>query len=696
MKLPKLFLIIFIHSLFEINISYSQWVSTNGPINDTEVKAILRHDSTDYISVFGCGIFTKNINDSIWNQISHYWFDEYLLIGDSLLFTAQLESSGFFIYDDTYFADLSKGFELHETSFGFSNDNELDISKEHIYVKARDVIYRVNLDGSSSTKISQGLPTATIPYDPSLFINSFVVTDNHILCGTKIGLYISNIDSINWVKYNEGLSSEYIDIVAFNKNDYYCVIDNRLFQSDDFGDSWTLLFETNSRIIDLQIDDDALYCLTSTDGSYSSFDEGLTWNPINSNLTNLKINEITKLGNDLIYISAKNGIYTWINNSLSDLNKGLVCSNVRELEYSEDKAIALVNWKSIDIYDKNKWNDVKTPGTINRRFHLVKIGKEYIVISVKENKPSLSYSTNNGETWNYFENDPPLNDDSRYIVEIFGDTIIVGTDETNKIFYTDNFGSTWNEISVPTNFSNCTREILKYNSNIYVTGCGHREIISLNNNFEINEIAGNLPDFSVEKMVCTNDHIYAKLFDGNLYRNNLLDKIWVRIAENPNEIESIYTRINDFVTMDSILFIATNKGVYTSVDNGLNFIEYNDGLFNTNTTSISMNNDTVFVGTAGNGVWKRKISRDEFIVDHQDIVNINSYIYPNPANFFIKVKGAELNETTYTIINTYGQKEMQTISNDGIINIGSLAQGIYILNYELRGENISQKFIIQR
>lgn len=71
--------------------------------------------------------------------------------------------------------------------------------------------------------------------------------------------------------------------------------------------------------------------------------------------------------------------------------------------------------------------------------------------------------------------------------------------------------------------------------------------------------------------------------------------------------------------------------------------------------------------------------------------NINSYLFPNPSNNFIKISNL-INGANYTIFNIMGEEIMSGIYNNKI-NISTLTTGTYFIKYKVENETKFTKFI---
>ena len=110
----------------------------------------------------------------------------------------------------------------------------------------------------------------------------------------------------------------------------------------------------------------------------------------------------------------------------------------------------------------------------------------------------------------------------------------------------------------------------------------------------------------------------------------------------------------------------------------------------------------VLVGIAGqeeifllrvdaNGCIDQFGCEEDLLLDTDEIFNNldrNISIYPNPANDELHIDMHELNDLTYTIINSQGQAlQVGTIHRGNtVLNVSSLSGGMYLIKFEDEGQ----------
>jgi len=138
---------------------------------------------------------------------------------------------------------------------------------------------------------------------------------------------------------------------------------------------------------------------------------------------------------------------------------------------------------------------------------------------------------------------------------------------------------------------------------------------------------------------------------------------------------------------------AGTGGIYLSNDNGANWTNFSDGLYNTNVSSIAKMGGDLYVGTYWGGVWKRAVTTVT-AVPSVKLVYDKLNIYPNPANEHITVTtstGGKL-----TIRNITGQLVYSETLITGTVQINTTGfpNGVYSVQL-IEGNKVrTEKLII--
>lgn len=312
----------------------------------------------------------------------------------------------------------------------------------------------------------------------------------------------------------------------------------------------------------------------------------------------------------------------------------------------------------VDPNDRNNWdtpiafdpqdNDIVYYGT-NRLYRSTDAAASWIAIS-----PDL---TNGPSTGN-------LNFGSLTSIDVSpldSDVIYVGADDGN-VWGTTDGGINWMQLSttLPNRWVTRVRASLLNADEVYVTFSGYRfgenegsVFVSQNNGQDWTELSTDLPDIPV------------------------------------NDIE-----IDDFGN----LFIATDIGVLSSDNNGNSWEPFDDNMPPVVVTDIHIDQASqyMYAGTYGRSMYKVDISDNALSNEEVELMATSLKIFPNPAENEINVSvGDSTFVGSLSIYNMLGQLKIDSVLSAGesLVDITSLASGMYIVQAEVGGKTLSQKLI---
>jgi len=273
--------------------------------------------------------------------------------------------------------------------------------------------------------------------------------------------------------------------------------------------------------------------------------------------------------------------------------------------------------------------------------------------------------------------------DSIFIVDIATQSgIVFVLDYEYKLYRSNDFGASWENIS-PQNVQDYFSELHVDGSSIFIGG----NIESNTSRLYVSEDTGNVwKPFTFEigdetiwpAMFARKGNTIFTATDEKIYRSFDNGGLWEELLNGPDfeegcplcEIEQLFTsdsmvfavEWNDYyvskrlhVTLDngttweivdfgypssgffagftwyiSILNILMaldyygNEGIYVSFNGGHSSVLFNDGLNTTNVRDIVSDDDYLYAGTGGNGVWRRNIA-DLNTVSTQSILQTREY-----------------------------------------------------------------------
>ncbi len=152
-------------------------------------------------------------------------------------------------------------------------------------------------------------------------------------------------------------------------------------------------------------------------------------------------------------------------------------------------------------------------------------------------------------------------------------------------------------------------------------------------------------------------------------------------------------------SVNNTVYLAARNAVYYTNDDMSSWQLFSSGLPHSQIMDIKVNNaeNHVLIATYGRGVWRSPVDGESLEVE--DIAESSSpvYIYPNPAQDFVKLS-VTIEETVEAQILSLDGKLIQTqnfeaITTDTQIDVSGLAQGIYIIQLTSPTHLITKKII---
>jgi photosystem II stability/assembly factor-like uncharacterized protein len=672
---------------------YSQWIQTDGPYGNVSVSSIISGNSQHYAAT-SCGLFLTNSTTSQWKLVSDINLRVFDQRGDSIFFG----NNGIFLLrlSDENQEAVSKGL--------FGQIYAIKAADTCLYAGVERLgFYKSNGFSDVWTAHNQGLPTDTFDIPPKYgggkyyvrYVHSIETYSGRLFCGTNKGVYKSGTENIVWAESSNGLPKQPVNILKAIDNKIFAVINNALWVSSDTGSSWSELFNAPSKIQSVSKFDNIYYVSTSLNGIFNS-KGGLTiWNSMNSGLTDLNIRTLQQIDGNLVCGSATGGFHYWNDETWNTNNSGIICSSIYSVSVTSDAIFANDRNHVYISKNGNTWEDI-SPDVQYDFFCAVVASDDIIFLSVEYNssswpfdKPFILYTIDNGQTWLKLNKVPFARDDP---YQIYYDSGILYAREDELMYYTNNLGTTWHDLSLPFTFCNGFNDFIVFNGQPFALACGSSELLKLSGSSWILSNTGLPENRNIYSLAHSSDALYAFVSYYGMYVSQDLGLSWVSATKGL----TFEWGFSSFAYIDNNIFIGSPKGVNYTDNYGQNWKSLNDGLVNKNVRSIAIFNDTLFAGTARNGIWKHDL-KSIHLSSMESQSNEELIIYPNPATYSIAVRLPLALFGEVQIFDMMGRKIFsKPVESSESIDVSGLPNGAYILGVTVMKKVITKKLIISR
>jgi hypothetical protein len=148
------------------------------------------------------------------------------------------------------------------------------------------------------------------------------------------------------------------------------------------------------------------------------------------------------------------------------------------------------------------------------------------------------------------------------------------------------------------------------------------------------------------------------------------------------------------------LYIGTDIGVFYTDASMTDWVPYQNGLPNVivNDLEISYNDNKLWAGTYGRGLWKTDLYTGAVGIETQNI-NKEIYIFPNPNSGKFSVQVPDNKQYDVAVCNMHGEvvfEQRQIHSSHNAIELNDVKPGVYFVRLTIDNTTISRKIIINK
>lgn len=553
--------------------------------------------------------------------------------------------------------------------------------------------------GNNFSLHATGLPRDTTFYPGGMIIRlyafSVALNSTSVFVGTSKGVYRAPKGQLTFTPLNNGLPTEDVYALYCEDSMMLASVDSSLYRSTDSGNSWTLVptpIQRNCRR--LQQVGDTLFAALFHRGAMFSTDDGVSWAMVNATLQNETVTGFETIGGEL-FCATYGGLFKGVASStLVEYNGcGVGIYSMTKTDNCIAAATRDDTYVSSDLGDH--WRKIENPNNQGPAPMVVELNNQ-LVWGTKYtgfNTPLALFSS--GDCATTLDTTIIGSGSELTFLSCDGDQAILNINFTDYWLVSDS-GATFTAIQRPTPIDCQTDPILiLVDSAIYATSCDN---VGLLRSKDLGTTWTDVSNGLSSNRVCYMERVGGRLFatfPDEIYQAVSGDSVWIPSQTGiPNNSGPFF----DLEWDGQRYYVCNGRKVWASVD-GIHWVDVSQGLpsgLNGHITysGMALKDGILFVGTWGQGVWKRPIS--EITVANEPISpSVDLRLFPNPTSERLYWSTPE-SVKAFRCFNLFGQA-VEAVIIEGYLDVSRWPAGVYVVQATTRtGAVLSGKVLIQR
>jgi hypothetical protein len=486
----------------------------------------------------------------------------------------------------------------------------------------------------SASSIAQWQPTRGLY---SGYVHSIIINNGQIICGTS-AIYKSSDDGKTWYLSNNGMSGSimYIWSIVKSGTNLIAGTNEGIYYSTDNGDNWNLASGTSAmNIWKLCVKGSNVFAATSSNGIYKSINNGQNWSASSTGITTpyLDMRCIVVMGSDLYAGTDGHGIFKSTNDgaSWSTVNTGLPGSYYSVSCLGVVGTTLIAGTYGAGVYKStnggSSWSAINNG--INSNDDMMGIGVNGTSVYASTMTGNL-LKTTDLTNWNALG--PVTIGIPRY--EAFyanGSSFYIGswaasyTERAHGLFRTMDDGISWKQVGI-TEMQVSALEVAGSNilaGTVDPTGNTFRTTLYKTTEADSTWVynPGNFDGANITAIKASGTTAYLFSYDcpgsSYCYRSTNSGNNWTSTGT-----DAIYNRFNTFAIAGSLIYAGDNF-VYVSSDNGQTWTQVSSGIPSgvTSIYSLAIKGTLVFAAT-NNGIYKNTVGSNSWTAASSGLTNL--------------------------------------------------------------------------
>lgn len=504
-----------------------------------------------------------------------------------------------------------------------------------------------------TTCYSQWIPTGG---PAGGYVRSLSSLNGHVFTSVgTAGIFRTSTAGVSWELKNNGLPPlSAVSLLSTFQNKIYAGLYTTLFVSTNYGKSWSQFgnsVPSQYPLTAIALSNEYIFAVSQS--VYRSSDNGMTWENIGNGLPE-SYSDI-KIAGGTVILSSDNplcgGIFRSTNNGINWTktygNLGSNLNSVLCLFASDNNRIyagTRTNGLQMSTNNGINWTRITPPGyPIIGGVRSIAVSGNIIFIAADfgqdpEPGEGILRSTDNGISWTYVNKG--LSD--LKVTKLLIDSTIVYSGTKTGVYRSTNWGSSWHQIN--SGIGGIVTTCLEGSSNMLITGSYLMGLFRSSNGGQSWEPPSyGMIANEINKLAIYDNKIYAGTSGycgeyGGLYSSSDAGRTWFYL-HGANEVFGI-------VAFNNNIFIGTwGEGIKRSTDNGLSWVNINQGLPSNFLLNLALIDTVIFASSSLNatGIYRSNNKGNSWI-------NINNGI-PFTVVSCMKTNGNKI----YVNLNSVGK-----------------------------------------